>query len=237
MDKTQLWGDAVIEHPLGVDAFLYANIGNELFLSVSTLTFIVFLLLIYKYLHRSILPIINCCFRFSQTIKTQDNLSLEQGRLVLFIFSLFHISIGTFYLVYLYRTDLFVLYGWLLIPFFLLFLILFYCVRWMVFIFIGWVIRRQNELKFIAKGSRDFFILAALLTLPLSLSALFTMSSMVNILIIWCISAFILSYLLFLYRTLHYFIYVRFSVFFWFLYLCSFEIAPLVLLYSVFLTI
>jgi len=237
MNKTQLWGEAVVEHPSGADASMYTYIQSDFHSSIYTLLFILLFLLVYKSVCRSIMPVIHCCFRFSQTIKTQDNFSLEQGRTTLFVFSLFHFSMVAFFFVYTFRVDLFQKFGWFLLPLFFLLYTIFYLFRWTIFTFVGWVIRRPIEMNFISKELRHYVILSAMATLPLSLATLLSWSSSVNYLSIWCISALALSYLLFVFRTLQYFIYVRFSVFFWILYLCSLEIAPLALLYSVLITI
>jgi len=237
MDKTQLWGEAVVTHPSGVHASLFAAEQSDFNSSLFCLLFILFLLLTFNSIRRSLFPIIRCCFYFSQTLKTQNNLSLEQGRITLFIFSLFHFSIVAFFFVQTFRVDLYHTYGWLLVPAFFMIYTLIYLSRWVVFLFVGWVIRRTDDFKFIVNGSRDFFILAALFTLPLALFSLFSWSSEMMPLAIWGISALVVCYLLFLFRTLRYFIHVRFSVFFWILYLCSLEIAPLALLYSALLTI
>ena len=237
MDKTQLWGEAVVEHPSGINASLFATIQSDIYSSVYCLLFIVFLLLFFKYIRHSIALIVRCCFRFSLAIKSDENLSLEQGRLILFIFSLFHFAMVSFFFVKTCRADIYHTYGWLIAPFFFFVFLLIYLLRWAVLSFIGWVVQSPNELTFLTKNLRDFVILAAMATLPLSLSSLFSWSSAINPLITWCVSALILCYLLFLFRTLQYFIYVRFSIFFWILYLCSLEVAPLALLYSVFLTL
>jgi len=237
MNKKELWGEAVIEHASGINASAFASIQSDLYASVYALSFIVFLLLAYKYIHRAIIPLIHCCFSFSQTIRTQDNLSLVQGRIILFIFSLFHFSMVAFFFIQAYKTDLYYKFGWPMIPFFCAILALVYLSKWAAFAFIGWVIRRTGELTSIASGIRDFFILSAILTLPLSFITLYSWTSAIKPLTIWCISILILCYLLFLLRTFRYFIYVRFSIFFWILYLCSLEIVPLALLYSVLLTV
>ena len=237
MDRGQLWGNAVIEHPLGVNASIYESIHSDVFASVYCLTFIFFFLLWYKYISRSIVPIIHCCFRFSQTVKAHDNISLEQGRFVLLVFSIFHFAMVAFFFVQTYEIGMFQPLGWLFIPLFYLILILFYGAKYALFAFIGWVIRQQNELTIIAKGFRDFFILASITTFPLYFVTLFSWPSIVPFLSIWCITALLLSYILFLYRTFQYFLHFRFSVFFYILYLCILEIAPLTLLYSVFITI
>ena len=229
MDKRQLWGDAVVEHPSGVNASVYTSIQSDLYLSVYFLSFLVFLLLAYKHISRSIWAIIGCCFRFSQTIKSHDNLSLEQGRMILFMVSLFHFSMVGFFFVHIT--------SWWVIPLFFLAFTLYYGFKFAAIAAIGWVIKTQNDLTVIAKGFRDFVVLAALLTFPLFFATLFFWSSSVNLLAIWCISTILLCYLLFLFRVLQYFIHFRFSVFFYILYLCSLEIAPLALLYSVFITI
>jgi hypothetical protein len=237
MDKMQLWGEAVIEHPSGINASAFAANQSDFYSSVFCLLFIVFLLLAYKDIRRSLVPIMRCCFSFSQTIKTQNNLSLEQGRNTLFIFSLFHFSLVAFFFVQLFRADLYYTYGWMIAPLFFLVFSLIYLSRWVVYAFIGWVIRHPKELTFIAQGSRDFVILSAILTLPFPLFSLFSWSTGVAPLTIWCVFALVLCYLLFLFRTLRHFLYVRFSIFFWILYLCSLEIAPLALFYSLLLTI
>ena len=237
MDKTQLWGEAVVEHPSGINASQFATIQSDIYSSIYCLLFIVFLLFSFKYIRHSIVPIVRCCFRFSLAIKSNENLSLEQGRLILFIFSLFHFSMVTFFFVQVCQADIYHTFGWLIIPFFFLAFLFIYLIRSGILFFIGWVVQSQNELTFLAKSLRDFTILAAMVTLPLSLFSLFSWSSFINPLITWCASALMLCYLLFLFRTLQYFIFVRFSIFFWILYLCSLEIAPLALLYSVFLTL
>jgi hypothetical protein len=234
MNKTQLWGEAVVEHPSGIDASACTLHQNDFYSSLVCLLFVVFLLLTYKYIRRSLLPILRCCFSFSQTIKTEDNLSIEQGRIGLFLFSLFHFSVVAYFFAQIYGVNT---RGLPLIPLFFLIYTLIYVSRWAVFVFTGWVIRHPNELKFIARGSRDYLILATILTLPLPLFSLFSWSSLFLPLAIWCVSALVICYFLFLYRTLRYFLYVRFSIFFWILYLCSLEIAPLALLYSVLLPI
>jgi len=237
MDKAQIWGEAVIEHPSGTNASLFAANQSDVCTSVYSLLFILFFLLTFKHIRHSLVTIVHCCFRFSQSMKTQDNLSLEQGRIVLFIFSLFHFSMAAFFFVYVFRVDLYHIYHWFLVPLFFLIFSLIYLSRWVVLVFIGWVIKYPKELTFIAKGSRDYLILATIFTLPFSLFTLFSWSSAVTSLTIWCFFVIALCYLLFLFRTLQHFLYARFSVFFWILYLCSLEIAPLALLYSVLITI
>lgn len=237
MDKKQLWGDAVVEHPSGVSASVYANIQSDIYTSIYCLTFILFVLLAYKYVSRTIGTILSCCFRFSQTIKTQDNLSLEQGRIVLSIFSLFHISMIAFFFIKTFEAKLYHQLGWVIIPLLCLSLLLFYGAKYAALSFIGWVIRHSNELKIILKGVRDFFVLATVATFPLYFVTLFSWSSAIYVLTIWCVSVLTICYLLFLFRTLQYFIHFRFSIFFWILYLCALEIAPLALVYSVLITI
>jgi len=237
MDKTQLWGEAVVAHPSGTNASLYVGQQGDLLSGIYILFFITFLLLTYKFIRHSLIPVLRCGFSFSQTIKTENNLSLEQGRFVLFVFSLFHFSIISFFFIQTFSADLYDTYTWLLVPLFYLIYALIYVSRWAVLVFIGWVIRHPNELKFLARASRDFSILAAFFTLPVPLFSLFSCSSVMKPITIWSISALVLCYLLFLFRTLRYFIHVRFSVFFWILYLCGLEIAPLTLLYSVLLTV
>jgi len=234
--KRQLWGDAVVEHPSGVNASVYTAIQSDLYSSAYFLSFLVFFFLAYKYISRSIGPVLGCCFRFSQTVKNHDNLSLEQGRMILFLFSLFHFSMVGFFFIQTFEVDLFRITNWGIIPLLFLAFTLYYGFKYAALASIGWVIKHSNELTIIAKGFRDYTILAAVLTFPLYFATLFFWTSAVNLLSIWCISALLLCYLLFLFRTLQYFIRLRFSVFFYILYLCSLEIAPLALLYSVFLT-
>ena len=135
------------------------------------------------------------------------------------------------------NVDLFEAYGWFLAPFFLLAYTLFYGLRWIVFGFVGWVIKRYDELTFIAQGLRDYLIFAATFTLPLTFITLLSWPSAMNLLFTWCAIVLIIGYLLFLFRTFRYFLYVRFSVFFWILYLCTLEIAPIAFLYSALNTI
>jgi len=237
MDKTQLWGDEVIEHPSGMDASIRTFANTNTYSSIYTLFFIVFLLLSFKHIYRSLASVFRCCFRFSHALKVEDNLSLEQGRWVLFILSLMHFSMVIYYFVSVLRVDVYHRFASILVPLCVLFFLLIYFLRRAVFAFIGWVIRSPRELTFLAQGLRDYLILAAVFTFPLSFCTLFPLSSVIYLLVIWCVAALAVCYLLFLYRTLTYFFWVRFSVFFWILYLCGLEIAPLALLYSALTTI
>ena len=237
MNKQQLWGDAVIEHPSGINASVYRKKHSDIYSSIFFLTFLVSILLVHKYIHRSIFPVLRSCFRFSQTLSTQDNLALEQGRIILFVLSLFHFSMVAFFFVQTYEVKQLFQFGWAIIPSFCLILLLFFGCRYAVFAFVGWVIQYSSDLKIIAKWLRDFFILAAFVTFPIYFSILFFWPTAVHFLTLWCIVSFLISYLFFLFRTLRYFIHLRFSFFFWILYLCSLEIAPLALLYSVIKTI
>jgi len=237
MNKKELWGDAVIEHPSRVDAPENTVMQTDIYSSFFCLAVIVVLLIARKYIYHSLIPIIRCCFRFSQTIKAEDNISLGQGRIILFIFSLLNISMLSFYYIQTYRTDLFDAYNWFLVLIFFLAYTLLYALRWLVFGFVGWVIKRQSEFSFLARGLRDYLILVAVFTLPFTFVTLLSWPSAMKLLITLCSTAIIISYLLFLIRTLRYFIYVRFSVFFWILYLCTLEIAPIAFLYSALITI
>ena len=237
MSKRQLWGEAVIEYPSGDNAILFTTHQSDIYSSIYSLIFIIFFILSFKYIRRSLIPIIHCCFRFSHTIKTQDNILLEHDRSALFVFSLFHFSMVAFFFLQVYMADFYHTYGSIIVPLLFLAFILFYGVKWALFLFIGWVVRHSGALAFLAKGSRDFIILSAIFTLPFPLFCLFSFSSEMTLLIIWCITIVVISYLLYLFRTLLHFIYARFSVFFWILYLCTLEIAPLALLYSVLKTI
>ncbi|MCL2727771.1 MAG: DUF4271 domain-containing protein [Bacteroidales bacterium] len=237
MNKKGLWGEAVIEHPSKANASERTVGQTDIYTSFFCLAVIIFLLVARKYIYRSLMPIIRCCFRFSHTLRVEDNISLGQGRIILFIFSLFHFSMLSFYVIQEYRTDLFDEYGWFLVPFFFLAYTLFYALRWIVFGFVGWVIKRYGEFAFIARGLGDYLIFAATFTIPLTFITLLSWPSAMNLLFTWCALVLIIGYLLFLYRTLRYFIYVRFSIFFWILYLCTLEIAPIAFLYSALITI
>ena len=237
MDKTELWGEAVIEYPSGINASVYRAQQADSCASVYALLFLIILLLSHKQIRRALSTVVLCCFRFLYALKIEENLSLEQGRNTLFGLSLFHFSMVTFHFVKASRAELFGRFEWLSIPLFFLLYLLFYLLRRAVFAFIGWIIRAPNELKFMAKGLRDFVIFAAVATFPLSFVHLFSWSSVVMPMAIWCVSALTVSFLLFVFRTFRYFIYVRFSVFFWILYLCTLEIAPLALLYRALITI
>jgi len=237
MNKKELWGEAVVEHPSRANASESTMVQTDIYSSFFCLAVIFFLLIAKKHIHRSLVTIIRCCFRFSQTIKVQDNISLGQGRIILFIFSLFYISMLSFYFIQTYRIDLFDAYHWFLVPIFFFVYTLLYVLRWFVFGFVGWVIKRQSEFSFLACGLRDYLILVATFTVPLTFLTLLSWPSALKLLMTLCSMAIIVSYLLFLFRTLRYFIYVRFSVFFWILYLCSLEIAPIAFLYSALITI
>lgn len=237
MNKKELWGKEVIEHPVRAKASESTSSQTDIYSSFFCLVIIIFLLFARKQISRSLMSIVRCCFRFSQTIRAEDNISLGQGRIILFSFSLFYFSVLSFYAIQTYRIDLYETYGWLLVPFLFVAFVLFYQLRWGLFMLVGWVIKQPEEFTFLAKGLRDYLILSATCTLPLSFVTLLPWSQGTKFLIFWCAIAIIISYLLFLFRTIKYFIYVRFSVFFWFLYLCSLEIAPIAFLYSALLTI
>jgi len=113
---------------------------------------------------------------------------------------------------------------------FLVLLALFY-LKIFFHLLVGWVIGQPESMRFLVFSQRDFLILAAILSLPLSLASLFELSPIPQPLIIWLLFALFSSFLLFLFHSLRYFLYRRFSLFFWFLYLCSFELAPIALLY------
>ncbi|MDR2586391.1 MAG: DUF4271 domain-containing protein [Prevotellaceae bacterium] len=237
MDKTQLWGETVIEHPSGVNASVGEIIQVNPHSAFFALMLIVVLLLIHTQIRRSLSSAVECCFRFLNTLKVEDNLSLEQGRVVLFVVSLFHFSVVSYHFSYLFHVELVDYLRWMFVPVLFLFLILLWLLRRALFAALGWVIRSPRELAFLAKGLRDYFILAAILTLPLSFFTLFSWPSAHIPMVIWGILALSGCWLLYLFRTLQYFLYVRFSVFFWFLYLCTLEVAPLALFFRILRTL
>jgi len=233
MDKTQLWGSEVIEHQSGTVASMYTIDQGGAYSGIYSLVFLIILLVSFKFIRQSIAVMLTCCFRFSRAWKTQEDVSLETGRVILFLVSLLHFSILSFFFLQIYRPDLLESLGWLIIPILGLAFYLFYLCKWSLLVAVGWLVRQPNELRFLAQSPRDFVILAAILSLPLSLFNLFSLVSNTDYLFFWCVIVLIFCFFLFITHTLRLFIYFRFSVFFWILYLCSLEIAPLALLYRI----
>ncbi|MCL2738076.1 MAG: DUF4271 domain-containing protein [Bacteroidales bacterium] len=231
MDKTQLWGSEVIEHPSGTTASMYTTNHGDAYSGVYSLTFLIILLVVFKFIKRSMAVILSCCFRFSQAWKSREDVSLETSRVILFLVSLLHFSILGFFFIRIYRPELLENLGWLMIPALGVAFYLLYICKWGLLVYVGWLIRLPNELRFLAQSPRDFVILAAILSLPLSLLNLFPIIPNADYLLIWCVAALSISFLLFIVRSFYFFLHLRFSVFFWILYLCSLEIAPLALLY------
>lgn len=229
MDKQHIWGDAVIQHPSGINASSYYLFHSDIYTTIHFLSLFILVLVSYSLIKRSLVPIVRECFVFSQTVKNESNFSLEQGRNILFIYSLLHFSMVAFFFVKKY--------DWRFIPLFFITLILYYGLKYAIFTFIGWVVNHSNELKIIAKSFRDYLFLSALVSFPIYFATLFFWPSLFSVLVMWSVSSILLCYFLFLYRTLQYFLHYRFSVFFFILYLCSFEVAPFALLYSLLLTV
>ena len=228
---SQIWGqDATACEPLQQALSIFASKGDP-YSGIYSLLFITFILLAYKHIHRCIPPILAGCIQFSKAVKTQEDLSINLGRNLLFLLSLLH-----FALIGAPFTDehaLIIQFG--LKPFtvpllFLALLVLFF-INVFFHLLIGWVIGQTEPMKSLVFIQRDFTILAAILSLPLSLASLFELTPIPPALGIWLLFALASALLLFLFHSLRYFLYRHFSLFFWFLYLCSFEIAPLALLY------
>ena len=233
----QLWGSEVIEHPSGTIASIYTIYQGDAYSGLYSLLLIIILLVAFKFIRRSIVVIVRGCFRFTQAWKAQEDVSLETSRVILFIISLLHFSILGFFFLQVYRPDLLPNPGWWIIPLLgLTFYLLCLC-KWGLLALIGWLVKQPYALRFLARSPRDFIILAAILSLPLSLLPLFSMISNADYLLGWNLIVLIFCFLLFVLHTLRFFLQLRFSLFFWILYLCSLEIAPLALLYRIWLII
>jgi len=233
MEKTQLWGTAVVEHASKTPASIHPLDQGDAYSGVYSLLFLLILLGMFAYIKKFVPVIVGCCFRFSRIIYTKEDLSLEVGRSLLFLVSLLHFSVVSFFFIQVYRPDLFETFGWLIIPALMAAFLLFYLFKWSLLLLIGWLIGRPEEFRFLAKSPRDFTILAAIITLPLSLFPLFPVAPSAEYLLMACGGVLVFCAFLFVIRTFRYFLYVRFSIFAWILYLCTLEMAPLALLYRI----
>ncbi|MCL1973527.1 MAG: DUF4271 domain-containing protein [Bacteroidetes bacterium] len=237
MDKTQLWGSEVIEHPSGTNASIYTIHQGDAYSGIYSLLLLMILLVAFKFIRQSMVMIMRCCFRFTQAWKTQEDVSLGTSRVILFIISLLHFSILSFLFLQAYRSDLVAHLGWLMIPIVGVVFYLLYLCKWGLLALTGWLVKHTNELRFLAQSPRDYIILAAILSLPLSLLPLFSMIPNTDFLLGWCAIVLIFCFLLFTLRSFRFFLQLRFSLFFWILYLCCLEIAPLALLYRIWLIV
>ena len=228
---SKIWGPEAVACEPFQNSFIGPSSEGALHSGMYALLLILAILLSFKYIQRSFLPILSTCFQFSKSIKIQEDLSVRLGKIILFTLSLFHFAlIGAHFLEdwdIIVRLDV----GPFLIPLlFLLFIALFF-LKVLLLLLIGWITGHSEAMRFLAFSHREFLILAAVLSLPLSLAGFPELNPVPLTLIIWLIFALSSAFLLFQFHSLRYFIYARFSLFFWFLYLCSLEIIPIALLY------
>jgi len=233
MDKTQLWGSAITEHSPDRTIAMDTIRQGDTHSSVYGLLLIISLLISFRYTRRHIAPIINGSFYFARAWKAKDDVSLEISKVILFLIGLLHLSFLSSLFIQAYRPDLFGLFNWLLTPTFMVAFFLLYALKWSALSFIGWLVKKPNELRFLAKSARDYVILAAILTLPFTLFNLFLYVQKSDYLLFCGGVLSLFSLLLFFLRSFHLFLHLRFSVFLWILYLCTLEIAPLMLLYRI----
>jgi hypothetical protein len=228
---SKIWGpDAMACEPFQ-NGFIHPVSESALHSGIYTLFFILAILTSFKYIHRTFFPILSTCFQFSKSLKIQEDLSVRLGKIILFTLSLFHFALMGALLFedtdIVIRLDL----GPFLVPLlFLLFMALFF-LKVFLQLLVGWITGQTEALRFLAFSQREFFTLAAVLSLPLSLASLFELKPLPLSLIIWLFLALALAFLFFQIHSFRYFLYARFSLFFWFLYLCSLEIIPIALLY------
>jgi len=233
MDKMQLWGSAITEHPPEGAVAIGTIKQGDTYSSVYGLLLIVSLLISFRYARRHIAPIINSCFYFARAWKAKDDISLEISKVILFLISLLHFSFLSSLFAQAYRPDLFEIFNWLLPPMLMAAFFLFYALQWSLLAFIGWLVQKPHELRFLAKSARDFVIFAAILSLPLTLFNLFLFVPEGDYLLFYGGALSLFCFLLSILRTFHLFLHVRISVFLWILYLCTLKIAPLMLLYRI----
>ena len=228
---SQIWGqDATAYAPPPQTLSALASEG-ALHSGIYCLLFILFILIAFNHIRHCVLPVLYGCIQFSKAIKIQEDLSVNLGKTLLFALSLFHFALIAAPFIeeqpFVIRYDLSVF----VVPLVFIALLSLFFLKVFFHLLVGWLIGQSEPMKFLVFSQRDFLVSAAILSLPLSLTTLFELTPIPQPLIIWLLFVLTAAFLLFLFHSLRYFIYRRFSLFFWFLYLCAFEIAPIALLY------
>ena len=190
--------------------------------------FLLFFRHISTYFRNNIASLIS--FHTLQKQYKENSLLLRNIKQVLLVFSLFMISFWLYLLLTIY-TPLTLNSWYLYFAAFGLTLVCFLAKTVLMWI-IGVVSKAPEALMLLHLSGQLCVIAVGILSLPISIILLFADENLIRAINIITAIIWGLAIILYLIRSFQIFYRAKFSLFFWILYLCTFEAAPFLVLYS-----